>query len=406
MPLQGEQIRSIKDLYLAAARRFHRAEGIVEAAPGLSINLRGLSRYLDSVVMKGDDPILVTSDFGAGAINTAFGAKVVADWNQKKANFFASIRKIDWGNQSGWRVFTADPGTLSTGVAENAALPDTVEPTLTEVSTAEKWVLTTYDISEFAKFRAGLTDGVGDIVRIARDYYSKAHIRGNNTNFHTQNGTLASNNFESVDRIIGNSIEVDNNSDSANAAYSANDNDIFGLDRDDVTTNDAQGSQATTDRVLTLGLVDTQMHNARNQKDETTQSFWMTDYDTFREWSALVRDFQQIPIEKAFRTGMSGLERAGGVEGAFELATYGGDPIIIDDQVVSDTSAISRIYYVDTENIAFKFAIPTLYMDTGGVSGNWLIHDNLKTLHAYITVGELWAPRFNTHAKIRDIIAS
>ena len=125
-------------------------------------------------VMKADDPYLTTT---TGIYNPIYGQKVWSQLNQEK-NVFACLPKKPW-NSTGWRVITARSDdstgasftTVSGGVAEGGAIPDTIKPTYAEVYTKPKTIAHGFSASEVDKFLSGVDDAL-DPMASARENFA------------------------------------------------------------------------------------------------------------------------------------------------------------------------------------------------------------------------------------------
>ena len=118
----------------------------------------------------------------------------------------------------------------------------------------------------------------------------KQHPKKIATHFLTNGTTVAGDNFESVDRVIGSKDEEANCVDAA-------DLDIYGLDRSASTTYDAYvDHNSTVDRDLTLTLIDTLIQNVRDKLDtpQLSNHVFLTGNDTYRVWNQLLAPKQRF----------------------------------------------------------------------------------------------------------------
>ncbi|KKK80533.1 hypothetical protein LCGC14_2822530, partial [marine sediment metagenome] len=158
-------------------------------------------------ISKTDAPVLSTT---TGVYNAVYGMQAWVQVNQE-ANTFGILPKVPW-TRSGWRVITDRAGTPPYGGrAENASLPDTVKPTFSEISTKPKTVAVTFENSEVQEFlaTAGGDDAYATMADL-RTFMGVQHKEDINVQLNTQNGVVAGNNWESMDRVIASNAERSN----------------------------------------------------------------------------------------------------------------------------------------------------------------------------------------------------
>ena len=358
-------------------------------------------------VMKADDPYLTTT---TGIYNPIYGQKVWSQLNQEK-NVFACLPKKPW-NSTGWRVISARSDTstgatittVSGGVAEGGAIPDTVKPTYAEVYTKPKTLAHGFSASEVDKFLSGVDDAL-DPMASAREYFAIEHPEHMNAMLLANPATaVAGNNLESLDRVIGSYQEL---TDFSNLG--ANEMDIFGLDRDaGATWTDAYVSynasgSASSPRDLTLSLMDSTLTNIRQNGGQPDVIF--TGWDTLERLQGLLQAQRRFGNgdEKLVIPTFNGIKGApvSGYEGGFTVATYQGIPIIPTKECLQDT--ISRMYFVDSRYMHLKIAKPTQYFETGISSGNPFAINAFADEGLYRTMAELVCTFFKAHGKLRDL---
>lgn len=338
---------------------------------------------------KVDAPILAAT---TGVFQPIYGRAVI-DWmtNQQHSTV-AVLPKLAW-TKSGWRVKTANPSTLASGIAETGAFPDAVKSTWAEVSTDPKYLITHWQASEKANFSARVNDGI-DLEALDRMDFAPMHAKGLNGMLHVDGTTVAGNNLESIDRVTASKSGVDG------GLYDANDVDIYGLDRDGVTTYDAQLlHNSGTDRDLTRALLNQLIRQCR-QKDPIGNFVLITGWDTYDVMGELESAKLRFPEGNFALTLENGLVRvSSGHRGGFKLSMWDGIPIVIDEDTGVDT--ISRIYCLDLKHIGLKLALPTMYLRTD--RAQWMLVDKMYNYHAFVTGAELVADRFNCHGQLRDL---
>ena len=353
--------------------------------------------YSGSELLKADAPMLSST---AGTYNAIYGRKVWSQMNQE-FNAFSILPKRPW-DRSGWRVLTDKPnsGAIHGGVAENAALPDTVKPKFEHVAAKPKTVVHTFDMSETAIFLADKDDGMGDIRSVLKEEMGKHHAEMTNKMLLADVSSRAGNNFESLDRVtIGDTSVMT----AGGTHYDDHDEDIYSIDRS-ATTNgwgyaEANAHTSATDRVLSL-----------DQLDDLFQKIWvrggnpkviLTGYDTLMRLQQLLQSQQRFMEEKRVTPTYNGVKGVPGMEAGFVVATYNGVPIIPSKDVAPDT--ISRMYFLDTDYMYFSTAIPTQYYESGIETGDPFAINRLGQEGMYRTMGELWTTFFGGQGSIRDL---
>lgn len=343
------------------------------------------------MLLKADAPVLSTT---TGWWNYVYGKKV---WEQTnyEPNVTAIISKEPWG-RSGWRVETvkAAHGSGYGGLAIDApAIPETIKPTWVQVSTKPKIVYHGFNAMEVAEFLSSVDDAI-DLLPSLREALGKTHTYDINRALCTDIDTVAGNELQSVDRVIGSYSEVTGCTD-------ANDGDIYGLDRDAAASwADAYVSHnSDTDRDLTTPLIDTVLQNV--WKNGGKPKVIVTGYDTLIRWQQLLEAERRF-LETARVIPTFGGVRgpAPGVEAGFMVATYNGIPILPTQSMPVDT--ISRIWFIDTDYVKFAVAKPTQYFETGS-GADYILKNSLEIEGGYRTMAELRAYGFFAHGKVRDL---
>lgn len=340
-------------------------------------------------LQKADNPVLSTTN---GVYNPIFGAKVWSQLNQEQ-NMFALLPKIVW-DKAGWRVITNRAALSGGGVSENSTLPDTIKPDLMELSTKPKIVAHTFNASEMETFLGTKDDGLGDVMKVMREEMGKHHGEMINKMLLADVDTLAGNNVESIDRVCSSLTEE--------SRITAGDSDIYGIDRSDAAYSwaDAYVNENNgVDRVFSIDLLDTaltQLHqNGANPK------VIVTGYDTIERIQQALQSQQRFMGRELVVPTYGGVKGIPGAETGFNVATYQGIPIIPSKDVVQDT--ISRIYILDTDYLAFKVALPTMYFESGMSQKDPFGINYLGDEGLFRTMGELICTRFNVQGKIRDL---
>jgi len=352
-------------------------------------------------VTKADAPVLSTT---TGVYNAVYGAQVWIQLNSE-ANAFGALPKEVW-THSGWRVITTAAATDGTGgVAENGAIPDTTKPTFAEVSTKPKTVAHSFDVTEVQEILAQSEDDAIGNIEFLRNYFGIRHKEHINKMLLGDVDTLASDNFESIDRVVSSYDEL------TNLSLTAGDSDIYGIDRDaaaswaDAYVDDNSG----TDRSLTDDLVLALIQNIGTNGGNTT--FNLTGHDSLRvlinQFSSQIR--YNVLGEATASVGVNGIQTEDGVNAGFRIASLYGIPVLKSHNVFQDT--ISRFYALDTSDpegfgkprLSFRVAKPTQYFETGMNQGNPFAINKFSNEGVYRTVGELICRFFKAQGKIRDL---
>ena len=363
-----------------------------------------LERYYGkSFVQKVNAPILSST---TGVFNAIFGAQAFSQLNQE-SNVFGILPKYPW-QKSGWRAITADAGsTASGGVAENGTLPDTIKPTFQEITVTAKQVVHTFDVSYLHE---GLVqkgdDGLGDM-EFNRGYHATNHAKKINEMLCVDAGTLAGNNFESVDRVTF--------SNAANTAlgYDTGDEDIYGIDRSSYSWADAVvDHNSGTDRVLTDELIRDTLATIEANGGRT--NIILTGADTKSRIMGLYENQVRYPgvtSNTTLQVGVNGVQTDEGAEVGQRVATVYGIPLFVSQAVKKDT--ISRIYLLDTTvqestgipRLGIALLYPTLYAESGmsAPDQNPFSVNRLGTQGMYYTAGELVCTFFAAQGSIRDL---
>ena len=340
---------------------------------------------------KTDAPVITTT---TGVYNPIYGAKTWIQLNQE-INAWSVLPKIPW-NQSGWRVITARGDTPPTGgVAEDGAIPDTIKPTWATVSTKPKTVVHAFSASEVQQFLGTVDDSIGDTMAALREYFSAEHAEHLNKMLLTDNDTLAGNNVESIDRIVGSYSEING------VGQDTGDLDIYSLDRDGgASWADAYvDHNSGTDRTFTMDMLDTAIRTIKVNSGYKPNVI-LTGEDTLDRILQEQLTMQRYTDTKPISVGVNGVT-VEGINTGFSVATYRDIPIITSKDVPKDT--ISRVYFLNTDFLKIKVAKPTQYFETGMSKGDPFGIDKIGDEGMYRTMAELICFNFRAQGKIRDL---
>lgn len=375
---------------------------------------------LSPFVTKSDAPVISTT---TGVYNAIYGAQGWVQLNME-ANTFGVLPKVPWG-RSGWRAITlrTSGGAAPTvgGTAEAGSLPETVKPTFAEVSTKPKTHVHTFENSEVQEFLA--TQGGDDAFAAMSDlraYMATEHKEAMNYALNGTNGTVAGNNFESIDRVVASYAEITNTKEEdQSTGYTTNDVDIYSLNRDSAGTwADAYVNYSATSGTLvslTDALIQATIQNTLSNGANPKGQFWQTGYDS---WAAINQLYDpQVRYNllgtQNVQPGVNGISTLEGTSVGTQVATLMGKPVILSKDTVAETSTggISRVYLLDTSNpegfdlprLCIKIAKPTQYFEAGMSTGTPFAVDKLTTKGMFRTMGEIICTFFKVQGKIRDL---
>lgn len=348
------------------------------------------SGMLDGMFAKADAPVLTST---TGVHNAIFGPKVMIQANLN-ANGLGAIPKTGWA-KSGFRALTAASATSGgAGVGEGGAVPDTRKGTYAEVTVTAKQLSHAFDESDIMISKAGKDDVLlwADIAEIE----GQTFLNMINYDLFGDNDTVAGNNIESLDRICGSYAEI------AGCHQTANDLDIYGIDRDakatwaDAYVNDGDG----TDRSLTFSLLDDVFAHVRPYWDNNYYDGKMilTKFDTLERLQQLGASQQRFDMIRAVEFTMGdGVKTVKGVDTGFDTSCYKGIPIVPDNYCTAD--ALGRIFVIDGNNLSMCWLQPVQYVE----SDNPLILGNHTKQGVYHAQGEVVCTRFKAQGKVRDL---
>lgn len=397
--MYGEVIKTIEDLeklyYSRAGQAFLTPDDM-------------LSPFLQK-----DAPVITTT---TGVYNAVYGAQAWVQLNME-ANTVGFLPKTVH-KRSGWRMITARASTLGQqGVAETASLPASTKPTFAEVSAKPKLVPTVFQVGEMQEYLAESGDDAFAKMADMRTYMANEHKEEINVELNYGNGTTAGNNLESMDRVVANYTEVSNKEEDQSTGYTANDLDIYGLDRDaDVTANNAYVSQTATSgtmRSLTDGLLNSLLQNTLSRGANPNGQVIQTGYDA---WSAINQLYDpqvryNLIGSAKVQPGVNGIKTMDGSAVGLQVATLFNKPIILSKDTVAETGGISRIYMIDISNpegfdlprLSLRIAKPTQYFEAGMNQGTPFAVNSFSTKGMFRTMGELICTFIRVQGKIRDL---
>lgn len=363
---------------------------------------------------KDDAPILSTT---TGYFNATFGASIFQQLNTS-STLFRMLPKFNY-QRAGYRAGTTRFKNSGLGAAENAAIADTVKPDRAQVTVGIKEQQLAFEFSQRELLLSGTLDDVGfeqaRIIEQAKMDFAYAFDADMNVNV----TTVAGNNAESIDRVVSSYAEVTNCAD-----VTANDADIYGLDRDagatwaDAYVNHNSGTIRPISKALIGDLVANTIKAGANP---ATQAWYMGE-DAWNQISELeASKIRYTEPSSAFRAGtnINDGQAAVGNSLGLEMGTLRGRPVYIapsDKVAQSGTSgtgsAISNVYLLD-------LGVDPIYKEPWlGVKvlrapilaetrlENYPVHQKLGNKTVIYSAMELHCSRFNIQGKLRDIGAA
>jgi hypothetical protein len=355
----------------------------------------------DNALMSGDD----------GYRNVVYGSEVFSLLNSE-ANVFSLLESRAWV-KSGERIVTERAAggnhTLgSGGLDENAALPDTDHPDISEFEQDPKTIAHNFDVSqEKALLAETEDDDIEDPFDWLRRWYGTGtehqtgqgeHPKHINVQMVTDADTPAGNNMESVDRVLSNGAESDILSDPS-------DNDVYGFDRSNNEFESNVIENGGNNQTFVLDTLDDMVREIKENSGKRPVSddnyFFLTGHDTYQRIEDEVGGKERLePVRTA--VGLNGVQSNPGGDVGLTVQSYKGIPIFESIDVPSD--GISRVYLIDSSTLFTKILLPTQFYSTGTeVDENPFGINRLGNEGMYVTIGELTCTNPAAHAKARDL---
>lgn len=342
-----------------------------------------------------------------GIYNPIFGAQAFYQLNSE-ANAFALLPKYPW-QHSGYRAISADPTSVTNGgIAENATIPATIKPDYEEITVTTKQHSHTFDVSyiQEGKVKKG-DDAIGDM-DFLRGFFAMFHAKDINVSMLLDGNTLAENRFESIDRITASAAYA------TALSWTADDEDIYGIDRSANAWSDAVVSHASgNDRTLTDGIIRDTLATLADNGANTNLMLTGNDtkYRIFGLYEDQVRYHGVLKKDVTVQIGVNGVDTEEGITAGMRVATVYGIPLFSSQAVVKDT--ISRIYLLDTTEdpgsgrprLGIALMYPTLYFESGmsAAMPNPFAINRFGTEGVYYTAGEVVCTFFKAQGSIRDL---
>jgi len=367
-------------------------------------NYGGVSRSPEELkaLYKTDAPVLSST---TGFWNTVYGASVLQQLNTS-SSLFNLLPKFPY-QRGGYRAQTTRFKDSGIGVAENAAIPDSVKPTQAAVAVPIKEHALVIEYSERMRLLANTKDDVGFDVAATLERAKQSFAYAIDADLNTDVTTLASSNIESIDRVVSSYAEVTNCSD-----LTAGDADIYTMDRDAAATwYDAYVSHNSgTARELTDGIVRDLISNSVSAGANPSTQVWYSGVDTYNKLLSLYES--QIRYASAAFTPKTNVNsgEAGGINYGQEMATLYGRPVFVNPtSKVATNGTIANLYLLDVGHdpvygepyLGIKVLQAPIVAETRMV--NYPAHAKLGNEDIIYAAMELECKRFNIQAKARDL---
>ena len=338
-----------------------------------------------------------------GVYQATYGA---ATWNafNHEANMFGALPKYA-ATKTGWRLLTADAGSAADGgVSEDGAIPATIKPTFLAVSATPKTIAHAFSASEVQTAVGEAGDDVTGDMSYLRGFMSSKHKNAINEQLLRDVDSTADTRIESIDRVVSSAAEV------ANLGITANDADIYGIDRDVAGHSDAVvNDNAGVDRDLTDTLLTNLVDNTKEAGGNN--NLWVTGTDTYAAIQQLFEPQVRYSVVKETMAQLTsnGIQTPEGIRVGITVANLYGINLIVTKDVVKDT--ISRVYLLDTSDpeghgqprLGMRMHRPTQYFENGIANGDPFGINRFADEGVYRTMGELICYRLDVNGKVRDL---
>ena len=345
----------------------------------------------------------ITESSMAEGLNTLYGAKVFSQLNTK-SEVFKLLKKEAW-TQSGWRIMTGRHATTA-GRGEGLGLGTTDQPDLVEVKANIKEIVTVWEVSTKAELLSESDDGLGNLAAWLRKENAEAHAFYIDQQLLADSETATGNNLDSIDKVTM--------SHAAGALINDANTDVDmwditddGIDRSATTAWSAPytGHNSGTPASLTLVMLDNAIQSALEAGVNYNSLILLTGHDTYQDLKALMKTSSnaawQYNLAQGGAGSMNGVSGEGGLAFDSRVGSYDGIPIFLSQHVASAAAgdATARIHLLDMDNLAFRVAAPTTYLDNTNVA----VTQTLSKDFAFLTAGNLICTKFTTQGSVRDL---
>ena len=345
----------------------------------------------------------ITESTMAEGLNTLYGAKVFSQLNTK-SEVFKLLKKEAW-TQSGWRIMTGRHAQTA-GRAEGGGLGTTDQPDLVEVKANIKEIVTVWEVSTKAELLSESDDGLGNLAAWLRKENAEAHAFYIDQQLLADSETATGNNLDSIDKVTmshaAGAIINDVNTDVD--MWDITDD---GVDRSATTAWSAPytGHNSGTPATLTLAMVDAAIQSALEAGVNYNSLILLTGYDTYQDLKTLMSTNSNAAwnynLAQGGAANMNGVSGEAGLAFDSRVGSYDGIPIFLSQHVASAAAgdATARIHLLDMDNLAFRVAAPTTYLDNTNIA----VTQTLSKDFAFLTAGNLICYKFTTQGSVRDL---
>jgi hypothetical protein len=356
--------------------------------PNMGLNpLERVSRMAkaDDVLNTGDD---------AGAWSYIFGALCHPQTLQQQNVIFAMPK--EGYPHGGYRAKTVAAITSGVGIAEAAAAGDSAHPTYNEISVGLKEHEHNVSLSTRLQVMVGADDVItwnNELQTGLTEFWTSL-----DTDLLQDTNTTANTNIESLDRVCATDAYETGHS------YGAGDADIYSLDRSTLSWTEAYvNHNSDSNRALDISHVNDVLENSMSYWDTAHMSkawankFWFTGPHSWMDWSQIEDSKQRFTQETTVQTLPGGLQEIPGQAGGFGLTSFMTIPIVVDDNVINDTSG-DRIMLIDGDATKISVGRPLEVV----TSDNPLVTGHYTKANIYY-IAELSCKRFKGNGMVVDL---
>ena len=340
-----------------------------------------------------DAPVLIGT---TGAYNPIYGAQLMNQLINEPSCFSAMGMKPY--KHSGYRAVSAKSGA-TVGVAEGAAVPASVKPTLIHVKVVPALHFVNYDMGSLEM----ALEGKDDVPTFAElSAYMGKEFMGYTDIQVTADvagiGAYAGTGFDTIQRII-----------SANSYYAAEP--VVGAYElnpwgtvlrsggagwyDSQMSTGTLSGEAETDLAFTLTRLDTLFAACMPYWEgvSTNNKVIVSGFDTLMRLQALMQAGMIWTGYVGAQMTVDGAKTMPGQQTGFMVAAYNGVPCIPDYNMPKDT--LSRLALMDKDHIGIGLITPLMAFDTGpDVLNTALFTGTLTRRGAFMLQGNIWCDKF------------
>lgn len=406
------------------------------------------------VVNKAAGPLLSTDFF-----TTTYGKKVWDALNNQ-TRFWNLLRKVPWGDRTGWRIRTGR-NLSTTAIDEDCTIPAVMKSTFQTVYSEPRIIITPFGVTLKAQFLGRLEGGLGDVLAIEQENSKTDHLKWINqallsgahgvvttagasgvavvrpagflrpgdtfqttTGSGMQTGTVVSHNattgvlaFTGTANLVdGNAVTVasrlgptsldDIVEEDGRTMAGAN---STGVDVYNLTSRPSMSFAAATVldndgvlRDLSTNLIDQAIRAVRDRGGEP--DLILTGSDMLDKLSSLLAGQQRFLDQGEFRVKFGDETTLPGTKAGFQVATYKGIPVFPEPDIArsyTEPGALggSKVYVLDSRYLEIAVAAMTQYQEDSGYTAVLCINGFFTTMF------ELRCYDMTKQAKIEDLNA-